>query len=70
MSQGGRLTFATPRFSMEGILCPACLEYDINGAHYQKCSICSFQLVRTSEIQFALFEWVEVGKGVLDELGC
>jgi hypothetical protein len=35
-----------------------------------KCSICSFQLVRTSEIQFALFEGVEVGEGILDELGC
>ena len=34
------------------------------------CSICSFQLVRTSEIQFALFEGVEVGEGGLDQFGC
>lgn len=34
-----------------------------------KCSICSFQLERTSEIQFALFEGVEVGEGRLDEFG-
>ena len=54
---------------MAGILCPACLEYDINGAHFLKCSICSFQPVRTSEIQFALFEGIEVGKGILDEVG-
>lgn len=33
-----------------------------------KCSICSFQLVRTSEIQFALFEGVEVGEGIVDEV--
>ena len=32
-----------------------------------KSSICSFQFLRTSEIQFALFERVEVGKGVLNE---
>ena len=32
-----------------------------------KCSICSFQLVRTSEIQFALFEGIEVGEGVVDQ---
>ena len=38
---------------------------------WYKCSICSFQLVkRTSEIQFALFERVEVGEGGLDEFGC
>ena len=45
-SKEGR-TFATPRFSMAGILCPARLGYDINGAHLFdcKCSICSFQLV-------------------------
>ena len=35
-----------------------------------KCSICSFQLVRTSEIQFAFFEGVEVGEGGLNELSC
>ncbi len=35
-----------------------------------KCSICSFQLVRTSEIQFALFEGVEVGEGVVDQFHC
>ena len=35
-----------------------------------KCSICSFQLVRTSEIQFALFEGVEVGEGIVDEVDC
>ena len=29
----GRLTFATPRFSIAGILWPACPKYDINGAH-------------------------------------
>lgn len=34
------------------------------------CSICPFQLVRTSEIQFAFFERVQVGEGILDELGC
>ena len=33
------------------------------------CSICSFQLVRTSEIQLAVLEGVEVGEGVLDEFG-
>lgn len=69
--EGEGQTFATPRFSMAGILCPVVLVYDINGARLEKCSICSFQLVkRTSEIQFALFEGVEVGEGGLDELGC
>lgn len=34
-----------------------------------KCSICSFQLVRTSEIQFTLFEGVQVGEGICDQLG-
>lgn len=33
----------------------------------QKCSICSFQK-RTSEVQLALLERVEVGQGVPDEL--
>ena len=33
-----------------------------------KCSICSFQHVRTSEIKFAFFEWIEVGKRILNEL--
>ncbi len=32
--------------------------------------ICPFQRVRTSEIQFAFFEGVEVGERGLDELGC
>ncbi len=54
---------------MAGILCPAVLHYDINGAHTQTCSICSFQLVRTSEIQLAFFEGAEVGEGILDEFG-
>lgn len=63
-------TFATPKFSIAGILCPAVLVYDINGARpHGKCSICSFQLKRTSEIQFALFEGVQVGEGGLDEFG-
>ncbi len=35
-----------------------------------KCSICSFQLVRTSKIQFTLFEGVEVGEGIVDEVDC
>ena len=65
----GTLTFATPKFSIDGILCPACLEDDINGAHFSKCSICSFQHVRTSEIKFTLFEWIEVGMGGLNKLG-
>lgn len=35
-----------------------------------KCSICPFQdgHKRTSEIQLAIFNWVDVGKGILDEL--
>ena len=36
---------------------------------FSKCSICSFQYVRTSEIKFTFIEWVEVGKGILDKLG-
>ena len=36
---------------------------------FSKCSICSFQLVRTSEIQLAVLEGVEVGERVLDEFG-
>ena len=29
-----------------------------------------FSLLRTSEIQFAFFEGVEVGEGRVDEVGC
>lgn len=34
--RGNGQTFATPKFSMAGILWPACLQYDINGAHFFK----------------------------------
>ena len=34
--KGERQTFATPRFSIAGILCPVVLIYDINGARLDK----------------------------------
>ena len=55
---------------MAGILWPAGLQHDINGAHFSKCSICPFQLVRTSEIQFAFLKGIEVGERVLNQVGC
>lgn len=35
-----------------------------------KCNICSFQLARTSEIQFAFFEGIEVGERIVDQVDC
>ena len=34
--RASKLTLATPRFSIDGILWPICLEDDINGAHFLK----------------------------------
>ena len=69
-------TLATPRFSMAGILCPITSHLRERTKRYQwssllECSICPFQIViiRTSKVQLALFQRIDVGKRVLDQLG-
>ena len=50
---------------MAGILCPVMhRKIDINSVR-SKCSNCSFQSVRTSQIEFALFERILVGEGIV-----
>ena len=60
-------TFAIPKFSIAGILCPTRLEHTkrYQSSSFQKCSICPFQALcmyieRTSEIQLAIFDRVDV----------
>lgn len=61
---------ATPRFSIVGILWPVWGQCQSSG------QLCSSQSVasalfsgHTSEVEFALFEGVQVGEGVVDEIG-
>lgn len=60
-------TFAIPKFSIAGILCPTQLEHTkrYQSSSFQKCSICPFQALcmyieRTSEIQLAIFDRVDI----------
>lgn len=70
----GPPTFAIPKFSIAGILCPTRLEHTkrYQSSSFQKCSICPFQALcmyieRTSEIQLAIFDRVDIWEGILDE---
>jgi hypothetical protein len=56
---------ATPRFSIVGILWPTCLEKEY--INWARSSIVSVLFTRTSEVKLALFEWVEVGEGGIDQ---
>lgn len=64
---------ATARFSMAGILWPFFTGGFVVGKPSSSVdSICSFQMgkkKRTSEVNLALFERVEVGEGRGDEVG-
>lgn len=66
----GRRTPAAPRFSMVGIRWPAHVGNvpAINSA-LRSNSVVSALFKRTSKIQLALLEWVEIGQGVPDEVG-
>ena len=67
---------AAPRFSMAGILWPVDFArgYVSTGSSFRcKCSDLSFSgncvgVGHTSEVELALFKWVEVGERVADQL--
>lgn len=65
---------ATPRFSMVGILWPVEIQkekglWSTMYCHCQKSSVASALFRHTSKVKFALLQRVQIGQGIVDEVG-